>query len=534
MIYIPQTDDAAGAWLKWFVKYPRLRMTIAMSPRFQRIGKDPTLKAGFAELLKTGRLETALQIPNAPILPLLVDTQAAKGALPPGYTVPTPPYAYPDDVLQVVAQAKAGFYHQWNIAPKGAVLPHGAASPALITHMEHLNLSWIVGALGAPAVDGPYQSGRLMVWDAAASSTSIVGTSVQVWDERHLRAPIPLDAWMQEIEKKGWDCTLPSDPGWVGVPIKSDTPIKRRSWSQPDWSLWIGTPGKNAAWVMLRKTRQALESYKNSGQAALGRLDAAFDEVHSAQSSAYFAAIGNPGVASAAADEREHEFHATLSGVFRLINQPPPEDLFSTRSVAETLLVSSTSVSTEVLADGREHVVIQDAAGDASKADLLSLEVWASSESVQWILTCEPAGSKAFADIYIDLNGQPNAGTGSLLPGRGYVASPRDAWEYALALSGSSATLYQTRGVGTPESSGSFPVVEDGNRWTVTIPHSYVRGSPRRWAYQVIVMLSDPSKSAATPIEDLLDPVDIGQKELLADLTSGKRVDIPFVRVRGK
>ncbi len=45
IVYIPQTDDNAAAWLKWFVKYPDLRMVIAISPHFQHVAKDPHLKA---------------------------------------------------------------------------------------------------------------------------------------------------------------------------------------------------------------------------------------------------------------------------------------------------------------------------------------------------------------------------------------------------------------------------------------------------------------------------------------------------------
>src|ERR1041384_8494756 len=82
IVFIPQTDDAVGAWIKWFAKYPNLRMVIAVSPRFQHLTMDPTLKSQIQALVKSGRLELGLQIPNAPILPLLVDTNSAKDAPP--------------------------------------------------------------------------------------------------------------------------------------------------------------------------------------------------------------------------------------------------------------------------------------------------------------------------------------------------------------------------------------------------------------------------------------------------------------------
>src|SRR5437879_5905730 len=152
VVYIPQTDDTAALWPKWFAKYPDLRMVIAMSPRFSRIAKDPVVKSQLAALQKEGRLEVALQIPNAPILPLLVED---------------PPYGYSDDVVQLIAQAKAGFFKNWTFLPTGLVLPYGASSPELVSLLERLGFSWMIGALGAPPIDGPYQSGSLAVWDGS-------------------------------------------------------------------------------------------------------------------------------------------------------------------------------------------------------------------------------------------------------------------------------------------------------------------------------------------------------------------------------
>jgi hypothetical protein len=35
-------------------------------------------------------------------------------------------------------------------------------------------------------------------------------------------------------------------------------------------------------------------------------------------------------------------------------------------------------------------------------------------------------------------------------------------------------------------------------------------------------------------LSDLIDPLEVSQKDLWQDLSSGKRSDIPFVRVRAK
>src|ERR1041385_6302251 len=92
IIFIPQTDQSALSWLKLYDKYPNLRMAIAVSPRFQRFTKEPALKDKVLALQKAGRLELALQLPNAPFLPLLINTDDAHAALPAGTPLPAPAF----------------------------------------------------------------------------------------------------------------------------------------------------------------------------------------------------------------------------------------------------------------------------------------------------------------------------------------------------------------------------------------------------------------------------------------------------------
>jgi hypothetical protein len=195
---------------------------------------------------------------------------------------------------------------------------------------------------------------------------------------------------------------------------------------------------------------------------------------------------------------------------------------------------SSTTIRAEVLPDGREHVLIQDAVGDAmggpGAPDLVSLEVWSSSSSVQWSVTLATP-TPAFIDIYIDMNGQPNAGTPSMLPGREFTTSPIDAWEYAMAIAGKTATLYRTQGMGTYAVVQTFPVISEGASLRVNISATIMHGSPRHWGYQVLVMNGSATKAAVT---DFIDPLEISQKDLWQELSTGQRTDIPFVRVRSR
>ena len=64
----------------------------------------------------------AVQLPNPPILPLLIDTNSAKDSLPVGSELPNPPFAYQEDVIQIIARAKADFYPSVGMLPQGIVL----------------------------------------------------------------------------------------------------------------------------------------------------------------------------------------------------------------------------------------------------------------------------------------------------------------------------------------------------------------------------------------------------------------------------
>src|SRR5437016_525140 len=277
IVYVPQTDDSAATWLKWYAKTPGLRLAIAMSPRFMHLAQDPVLRSQFMTLKKNGRLEIALQLPNAPILPLIVED---------------PPYGYADDLTQLIAQAKAGFYKTWGFLPQGLVIPYGAEDPKVISILERLGFNYIVAALGDPPGDSPFQAGSMAVWDGSPASPPIplpkgeggqrpgeAMTAVRVWDERQTKGR-PLDHWILETGANSGTFILPTDSGRGSTSFNAGEHRNPRTWDGTDWSAWFGVPAKNAAWNALRRTREALEKYKNSGQASVQRLDVAFEEIY--------------------------------------------------------------------------------------------------------------------------------------------------------------------------------------------------------------------------------------------------------------
>jgi hypothetical protein len=570
MVYAPQTDEAAARAIGLFDRHPKLRMVLALSPRLKKFSADPAMKARVLQLHKDGRLEFGLQLPNAPLLPLIVDTNSAKDAVPAGATLPNPPFAHPDDVIHLIARSKADFFHVWRVLPRGLVLPYGAASSSLFAVLDKLGFAWVVAALEAPPVDGPYKAGSFVVWDATPQKVD-AGTRVQLWEERTMRDRKDLApaGWIAELEKGTNEAILPSDLKITAQPLPADNAWKRRSWTTRDWSTWIGNPKKNAAWTWLRRTREALEVYKDSGQASVKHLDLAFEEMYTAENATYLAAIGSDTLPATQSEEREHELQASLHAVFRLMGQNPPDDLFAepmTAGGTAAARVASTARG-EILPDGTEHVLIEDPAGDErgdgrlpepagarpGTFDIRSFQVWAGSDSLRFSITLSsplpsglgrPGNSGPFFDVYIDQNHQPNIGTLSFMPKRRLQAAVTDAWEYAMTLTGSHVRVYRTSGSGTYDFAVAASLTVTGDTLVWSLPKIALRGSPRRWSYQVLSMTFDPASTeaeampvasgSAPPIYDLLDPSRMTQAALLTDVASGRRNDLPFIRPRAE
>jgi hypothetical protein len=104
------------------------------------------------------------------------------------------------------------------------------------------------------------------------------------------------------------------------------------------------------------------------------------------------------------------------------------------------------------------------------------------------------------------------------------------------------AVVYRTKGGAAFEEAGRFPIQlnQGGIEWS--IPRTLLRGSPRRWGYQVLIMAYDTASTvepplpyraagapeSTVPVYDFLDPS--SQSPWLSDITSGRRTEVPFIR----
>ena len=461
LVWIPQTDEHTAAALKILDHHPNLRVVWAISPRFLRAAKDAPLREQLKQWDQQGRIRLALQIPNAPLLPLVYNTDDARGAIPADRTMPTPPYVGHDDVMLHIEHAKADMARVWGMMPKGLVLPYGAVSPALADMLSHESFSWIIAASSSPAIS---------VWDER--------------DEKGIRGTKVLETWGKELERGTGTAVLPEEaPTLLAWDVNA---LPRRTWSQPDWSAWIGLPAQNALWGALRVTRTAIEAYQNSGQASVPRLDAATEEFLTAENSAFFIAAGSATLSDVEREERARDFEATLGNVYRLIGQNPPDDLLQSASndALRAAHAPQTTVTEESLADGRgDHVRIADAD--------MALDVTASSDTLVFIVSLGSAPAGGSVDIYADINGLAGVGTRVALPGRGVSVRPQDAWEYALNVTSTTATLYHAQGGDAFIETGNYSATAGVQNYSVAVPRADMRGNARRWGYRALALDKD-------------------------------------------
>src|SRR6185312_1899837 len=99
-------------------------------------------------------------------------------------------------------------------------------------------------------------------------------------------------------------------------------------------------------------------------------------------------------------------------------------------------------------------------------------------------------------DVYIDLNHLVGAGSIRLLDGRDAFAQAKDAWEFALTVSGGDARLLRAGAGEGPEEVSKLEVENDAAKAEirVSVPRALLRGNPARWGYIVVSLGGEPPR----------------------------------------
>jgi hypothetical protein len=131
-----------------------------------------------------------------------------------------------------------------------------------------------------------------------------------------------------------------------------------------------------------------------------------------------------------------------------------------------------------------------------------------------------PAAPRPVYDVYVDLNHLVGAGSIRLLDGRGAFAQARDAWEFALSVSGNDARLFRAGAADEPDEVAKLNVESDPVKAEirVAVPRALLRGNPARWGYILLALGGEPTR-----ILGLLAPLEV-QKTVLENPGTPQRV----------
>jgi hypothetical protein len=509
--------------------HPSLHLALVFPPRyFERPARKHAIDA-FRALNSTGTIEIVLTLDNEPILPLLGDLELATA----GATDWDVKFAWPRDIGAQIARGSARFQTLWLSLPRGFFPPYAGVSPAVLDAAQKFRLAWVVGAPADNAGIRPSGATSLLAPGRLADvaiSTFTLSADLETVAEKAVKRGIGMvdaTAWPPQAELLFIEKLAALQAAGRGPELVTPSQFVERfgelaalpeaeKEGSDDYSAWVRTPAQKAAWDALARARRVLEDYKNSGRANLQRLDAAQEEVYSAESGPFLLALGQTQVSLAA---NQRTFVATLANVYRLCDLPVPDDLNSIfNSAGKARDADSMGSASAPFFEGGDHRLswndpadddvgagaYEYPAGKYAKGsfDLRQFRVVWSDTMVTFSAVFGAASDLGavriapLVDVYLDVNRLPDAGSVHLLKGRGQSRLEREsAWEYGVAFGPSSAALYQSvpggdaRRLSALDSSWK----PDTNTVNVSVPRGSLRGDPSQWRFTVLVMGSASS-----------------------------------------
>jgi hypothetical protein len=465
-----------------------IKLTVALTPRMA----TPLAKAALAPWVARGRVEVAARAHGDPVLPLVASVPAAPR---------------PDDALERSVEAREEVAKRLGVPVGGFVPGTGALDASLIGPLGASGASWILAGPYEVAADSWAAEGRAVFVPARAADPSEPLPGVSVVDESS-RTESGLVAALES------PAVNPKN-GWATVSELVAAPGGRASAeSVAAWPAWDGTPfsapadpAARAAWDAYAAAAKAVQLYQNSGAADMKVLEGATLQLRRAQDARFFRAqeAGAPGLPP--------ELRAALLAVYKRIKAPAPDSLYAgapagDRQSAAASEETPTSVHS---ASGSSWVGFDNPVGTAALAPegapnadpwrLRGLRVEWDDDRVLFRLfpgrveTASGAARPTY-DVYIDLNHLVGAGSIRLLDGRGAFAVAKDAWEFALSVTGSDARLLRAGTGDEPDEVAKLEVEYDAAKaeTRVAVPRALLRGNPARWGYIVLSLGGEPAR----------------------------------------
>ncbi len=312
-------------------------------------------------LAERGQVELAASPYYHPIVPLVLDTSAARRARPDDALPPR--FFRADDAEAQIRRAQAAHARAFGGPPQGMWPPEGSLSPEAVSLYGACGVRWLGGdeeVLRRSIVD-PDGALRVWRWDgvdlvfrsrdlsdrigfryadvpaetaaddfvtsARALGDGLVGVFLDgenAWESYPKRGAYFLDALYARLEEgQPVRARTMSEAIAEHGPGRTLPRLHSGSWIDASFRIWIGDPLKNRAWAALGQARAAVA--QASGGDARG-AEAAIELLLAAEGSDWFWWYGEP-FSSAEDPIFDELFRAHLEAAWRAVGREPPDSL---------------------------------------------------------------------------------------------------------------------------------------------------------------------------------------------------------------
>jgi alpha-amylase/alpha-mannosidase (GH57 family) len=300
-----------------------------------------------------------------PILPLLVDSDSARRAMPDAALPPR--FQFPQDAREQVRRGLARAEREFGARPVGMWPSEGSVSPEVMELLASEGLRWCATDQGnlerselespakTPLHHAPWMCGPLAVFFRDRDLSDRVGFRYAKSDPQEAARDL-----LERIAAAGQGATvtvaLDGENPWehysrsgelflealyagLGEAVApvlpreeiAERPPRQRiarihsgSWIESSFRIWIGQPEDNRAWALLGQARTALERARPELPPA--RFEKAYEAILAAEGSDWFWWYGDD-FTTDSAPEFDALFRHNVEQVFRQIGIAPPESL---------------------------------------------------------------------------------------------------------------------------------------------------------------------------------------------------------------
>ena len=313
-----------------------------------------------------GRVEITCSPLFHPILPLLVDSDSARRAMPQAALPPR--FQYPEDAREQVRRGLSRAEQDFGVRPVGMWPSEGSVSPEVIEILSASGVRWCATDQGnlersqlaqpaeGPLHHRPWMSGEMAMFfrdrelsDAigfryarvapaaaaadllrqiAAAGDATVTLALDgenPWEHYPQSGELFLDALYQQLDARaqGVVPVLPREEIRERPPQGRIAHLHSGSWIDSNFRIWIGHPEDNQAWALLGEARAALAAAKDVAPEA---REKAYLACLAAEGSDWFWWYGDD-FTTENAPEFDALFRRNVEQVFRHLGLSPPERL---------------------------------------------------------------------------------------------------------------------------------------------------------------------------------------------------------------